>query len=108
MLQLMSLTILRAIAMNIHSADMFTIMADECTDMSNCEQLAICFRWVDTDLEVHEMFVGLYQIDGISANTIVETLKDCLVRMNLQWNRCRGQCFDGAANMAGCKNGVAI
>ena len=27
--------------------------------------------------------------------------------MNLQLNRCRGQCFDGAANMAGCKNGVA-
>ena len=82
-------------------------MPDECTDISNCEQLAICFRWVDTDLEVHEEFVGLYQIDDISASTIVEALKDCLVRMNLQLNRCRGHCFDGAANMVGCKNGVA-
>ena len=39
-----------------------------CTDMSNYEQLAVCFRWVDTDLEVHEEFVGLYQIDDISAH----------------------------------------
>ena len=109
MLQLMSLSILRSIAKNLQSSHAFTIMADECTDISNHEQLVICFRWVDSDhdLKVHEEFVGLYQIADISADTIVQALKDCLVRMNLQWNRCRGQCYDGAANMAGLRNGVA-
>ena len=75
--------------------------------MSNKEQLAICSRWVSTDLEVHEEFVGLYEIDDISANTIVQSLQDCLIRMNLQWNRCREQCYDCASNMAGSRNGVA-
>ena len=107
MLQLMSVSILRCIASNLPTSSMFTIMADECTDISNHEQLVICFRWVDTNLEVHEEFAGLYQIADTSANTILQALKDCLLRMNLQWKHCRGQCYDGAANMAGLRNGVA-
>ena len=103
---MMSLSILCSIAQKLHSADAFTIMADECTDISNHEQLVICFRLVDIDIEVHEEFVGLYQIADISADTIVQALKDCLVQMNLQWNRCRGQCYDSAANMAGHRRGI--
>ena len=107
MLQLMSVTIQREISSDIHTASHFTIMADECTDSANNEQLVICFRWVDHRLEVHEDFVGLYSIPNISADTIFSVINDCLMRMNLQWNRCRGQCYDGAANMAGVRNGVA-
>ena len=107
MLQLMSLSILRSIATNLHDAYCFTVMADESADSSNQEQLVICFRWVDQQLEVHEDFVGLYEIPDTSANTIVAAIKDCLLRMNLQWKRCRGQCCDGAASMAGSKPGVA-
>ena len=59
MLQLMSASVLRSIAKDLQSAEMFAIMADECVDISNREQLSICFRWVDSDLEVHEEFVGL-------------------------------------------------
>ena len=32
---------------------------------------------------------------------------DMLLRYNLQLKNCRGQCFDGAANMAGRRAGVA-
>lgn len=49
----------------------------------------------------------MYKIDDISANTIVATVKDALVRMNLALSRCRGQCYDGAAAMMGAKSGVA-
>ena len=49
----------------------------------------------------------MYKIDDISANTIVATVKDALVRMNLALSRCRGQCYDGAATMMGTRNGVA-
>ena len=30
-----------------------------------------------------------------------------MVRLNLSLQNCRGQCYDGAANMAGSRNGVA-
>ena len=59
-LQLMALSVLRNIAANIRTSDYFTIMADETTDISNREQLVVCIRWTDSDLEVHEDFIGLY------------------------------------------------
>ena len=43
-LQLMSRNILLDLAKGIHSSDIFSILADECTDMSNKEHLAICLR----------------------------------------------------------------
>ena len=106
-IQLMSLSILRSIASSVQGAHFFSVMADECVDVSNNEQLVICLRWIDHCLDVHEDFLGLYHIPDTSANAITMAIKDCLVRMNLQWNRCRGQCYDGAASMAGCRTGVA-
>lgn len=60
MLEMMSLSMLRSISQKLHSADAFTIMADECTDISNNGQLVICFHLVHINIEVHEEFVGLY------------------------------------------------
>ena len=42
-LMLMSHMVLRDIATRIHQAKYFTIMADECVDISNNEQLVVCF-----------------------------------------------------------------
>ena len=38
---------------------------------------------------------------------LVSVLKDVLLRLNLSIHNCRGQCYDGAANMAGARTGVA-
>ncbi len=58
LLQLMSLAIQRDIMSDIHVSNYFIIMADECTDSANKEQVVICFRWVDHELEVHKDFIG--------------------------------------------------
>ena len=81
-------------------------MDDECTDSAN-KELVLCFRWVDDHLEVYKEFIGLYQISDASADTIVAVIKDTLIRMNLNLNWCRGQCYDGAGSMAGAHKGVA-
>ncbi len=106
MLGLMSHAIIRSIIEQVQQADYFTIMIDECVDVSSKEQLTICIRYVDPDLEVHEEFIGLYLCPNIKADTIVSVLKDVLVRLNLDLSRCRGQCYDGSSNMAGARNGV--
>jgi len=49
----------------------------------------------------------MYIVDDISANTIVATIKDALVRMNLALSKCRGQCYDGASAMSGARSVVA-
>lgn len=106
-LQIMALHILREIASEIHKAQFYSIMVDECTDASNKEQLVLCFRYVDADINVHEQFFGLYEVPSISADVLFGAIQDVLVRMNLSINRCRGQCYDGASVMAGKKSGVA-
>ena len=69
-------------------------MCDECTNASNREQLAICIRWVDDQLQPHEDFIGLYQLDETNADFITRTIKDTLVRLELTLSRCRGKCYD--------------
>lgn len=107
MLQIMGLKVLRDIADSLQKAKYFSIMADEVTDTSNREQVAICIRWVDSNFQPHEEFIGLHRADTITSNELVAILKDVILRMNLSITHCRGQCFDGAANMCGARNGVA-
>lgn len=78
-LTLMSRAVLHEIA---RQAKFFTIMTDECVDCANNEQLAIYIRYVNHYVNVHEEFIGLYQIPNILADTIVAALQDTLVRLN--------------------------
>ena len=102
----MALHILRDITADV-SGKWFTLMVDETTDMSNTEQMVVCLRFVDNNLEVYEEVVGLYSLESTSAETIVSTIKDILLRMNLRMDMCCGQCYDGASNMSGSNSGVA-
>ena len=79
-----------------------------CTDSSNREQFVVCLRWVDSaSLSVNEDLIGLCQVDDITAATLFSSLKDVLLRLNMNIQNCRAQCFDGASNMIGAQSGVA-
>ena len=54
----MALHILRGIASDL-SGKWYTIMVDETTDLSNTEQMVLCIRHGDNNLEVHEELIGL-------------------------------------------------
>ena len=54
LLKIMALSVLRRIASCISSAKFYCIMCDECTDTSNREQLVICIRWVNEELQPQE------------------------------------------------------
>ena len=82
-------------------------MADECTDISNKEQFIITIRWVEEDLQEHENFIGLYEVESIDANCLVHSIKGTLLRINVKMSECRGQCCDGASNVRGSRNSVA-
>ena len=85
----------------------YSLICDEYTDISNNEQLTICLRWINGNLEAHEDFIGFYQIPDIKAVTITNAINDALIRMQLSLNDCRGQCYDGASNMLGKNSGTA-
>ena len=106
-LRLMSLIILREISENIRNGVYYTIIADDVTDNSNKEQFVVCLHWVDHDLVTHEEIVRLYAVDNITSETLVNSLKDVLLRMGLSVQNCLGQCYDSANNMVGLKSSVA-
>jgi len=43
---------------------------DKTTDVSNTEQVVICIRYVDEHFEVHEEFVGLFEVASTGAEYI--------------------------------------
>ena len=107
LLKLFSCEILRHIASSLHSSPFLTVMIDETTDVSNHEQVVVCVRWVNADFDIQEDFIGLSQVDQIDAGTLVGVIKDIFLRMNISLHKLRGQCYDGAATMAGLRSGVA-
>ena len=69
--------------------------------------MVIVIRWVSEDLQEHESFIGLYEVDSIDANGLAHSIKDVLLRLNVNISHCRGQYYDGASNMRGSRNCVA-
>ena len=97
----MSLQVLRKIAALVQDASFYTVVVDETTDVSNSKQVVICLRSVDVDFQVHEDFVGLYEVLTTDAATLYSVIMDVPQRLNLPVCKARGQCYDGAAAMAG-------
>ena len=107
MVKTMALQVLRSIADCLRQTPFFTVMVDETVDVANVEQVVLCLRWVDGHFIVHEDFVGLHKVDSTGAQMIFNVIVDVLRRLNLPFAKIRGQCYDGAATMAGSKSGVA-
>ena len=92
---------------NIQNSVYYTITADEVTDPSNKEQFVVCLCWVDHDLVTHKKLVGLHAVNSIKSETLVNSLKDVLLRMSLSVQNCQGQCYESTNNMVGSKSGIA-
>lgn len=60
----------------------------------------------DDHLIVHKEFNG--KKTNTCANTILAVNKDTLIIINLNLNKCRGQCYDWAGAMACADKGVAM
>ena len=56
--------------------------------------------------EVCEDCIGLYATERTNANRLTKLIKDVLLRSSFLLSCCRGQCYDGAANMSGRRSGV--
>ena len=82
-------------------------MGDEASDIANREQLNISIRWVNKSYEISEDPVGLFCLTNTTADAICDAIKVILIRCSLPLSLCRGQAYDGASNMQGCRKGVA-
>ena len=110
LIDLMGQSLLRSLLLKIRSNQCppwYSIIADEATDVCNTEQLSLCIRWVDNMYLIREETVGLFRVPNTKAETLYAVIKDLLARCSLSIEMCRGQAYDGAANMQGCRSGLA-
>ena len=61
---------------------------------------------MEKDFNIEELFFGFYATEITSRETIFSIMKDVLIRMQFSIHQCRGQSYDGAANMSGFVNGL--
>ena len=99
----------KQIADEVGEAGAFAVLADEAADSSNKEQLPQVVRYVDSDAEIQEAFVGFYEsVDGVMGLDISTLVLRAVRELGLDMKKCFGQCYDGAGSMAGKVNGAAI
>jgi len=105
MLELLSHNVLRVIVKSIQSSRQFGIIVDGTQDCCGQEQESLCIRYVDEQLQVNEVFVGLFSPPDTTGQTLSAVVKDVLTRLGLNLGNLRAETYDGAANMAGRFNG---
>ena len=69
--------------------------------------MSICFRYVDDKLDICEMFLDFVELERITGEHIGNRLLNFYEEVELDIKECRGQCYDGAANMQSQKKGTA-
>lgn len=104
-LDLYSHDIIRRISALAVSSGSYSLVVDGTQDVSGSEQESICVRYIDSDLNAREEFLGFYEPPDTRGETIAKCITDSLLRLQLPISLLRGQTYDGAANMSGCYKG---
>ena len=74
LLKIMAQSVTRDIASTVVSSVFYTLMANEVTDASNIEQVVICLRSIDDNFDAHEDFAGMYAVESIKADILIQVL----------------------------------
>lgn len=92
-----------------NKASCYTLLADECTDKSSKEQVAVCLPFLDSlkgKSILREKFLCFVEAESTTGESISELLLEALDSAGVNIDKMRGQGYDGAANMSGMFNGV--
>ncbi|XP_047949207.1 zinc finger MYM-type protein 1-like [Salvia hispanica] len=86
--------------------EFFSILVDECRDVSVKEQMGVVVRYVDKYGCVIERFLGVVHVSDTAATSLEKALDYLLSTYDLSISSLRGQGYDGASNMRGEFNGL--
>ena len=106
LLGLMAHSVIRQITSEIRNSGSFSVIVDGTQDCNHKEQESLCIRYVNKDLKPVELFLGLYNTDSTTGQSLSQLILDALLRLDLPIRMLRGQTYDGASNMSGVYNGA--
>lgn len=108
MIETVGAHILNDLSQEIRNSKYFSVMADEAADISNKENVSVVIRFLDTTKTIREEFIGYYICEeGLTGEAIKDIITAAVANLGLTMEDCRGQCYDGAGNMAGRLNGAS-
>ena len=90
----------------VKKAGMHSISAEEVTS-SNDKILSICMRYLDEFQNICKVFIGFLDLERITGEYIGETILKFYHGLGLAVKECKGQCYDGTANLQSKNKGVA-
>ena len=101
MMQITAIRVLQEVAESIQDVDFYSIICHEATYFINVSELAVCLRWVEDELEAHDEFISLKNTPDTDADSIVQELKDVLLRMHLKLNKCIVKYYEECSTVSG-------
>jgi hypothetical protein len=91
---------LQVIVSECNSANCFSVIADETTDVSTTEQISLCVRYVGVDsgeeMCVNESFLGFAEASSTTGEELATTIMAKLREYGIVTQAMRGQGYDGA------------
>uniref|UniRef100_A0A673B287 TTF-type domain-containing protein n=1 Tax=Sphaeramia orbicularis TaxID=375764 RepID=A0A673B287_9TELE len=99
----------------INDAPFYSIITDTTQDVSKIDQLSQVYCYVTvvkndmniaTDIQINEVFLGFEATAGSSASELENKILGSIEKNKIDLSKCRGQGYDGAANMSGEYSGV--
>ena len=86
---------------------LFTVLADETTDVSGKEQMSLCVRYVDpTSKKIREDFLDFVHVTDLTGKGLADKILGHLENTGIDINYMVGQGYDGASAMSGHIKGV--
>ena len=95
----------RGLLQSLKQSPYYTLMGDECSDVSSMEELFLCFRWLEDGKPV-EHFLEVIHVTRTDAETITSAITSYLQEKQIDIGLMRGMGFDGAATFSGRRTGV--
>ena len=89
----------------LQNASYYSVMLDECTDVTVVEEMLVFFRWTEKGEPV-EHFFDVLPLKEVNAESITAVVTEYLARKELLLSRLVGMGFDGAATFSGRVSGV--
>ena len=93
-----------SILKRLQQASHYSIMADECTDITTVEEMSVFCHWEVKGIP-GEHFLEIVHLRQANAESFFVAIVECLKEKKLQINRIVGMGFDGASTFSGGKNG---
>ena len=93
----------------INAAPFWSLILDSTSDITRVDQLSVIVRWVNVTGEectVIESFLGFIKVTDPNAAGIASTAEKFIKDLGIDFNKLRGQGYDGASVMSGIHAGV--